>query len=306
MILRSQIKIKEDMIMKKWMVVLVVLLGIALLVTRYLPDSFDYKIGRGFAHDRVIDDKDEVAGKNEILVDVSKSQIYQGDLLLINKDYPLVDGNEAQDIVKLVDYSTFASQIVLLDRSLSLSQDVAERFLTMVQEANLEGIDHFMASSGYRTNQEQDNLYDEKGSEYAMPAGYSEHNLGLALDVGSTQSGIEKSEEGVWLRDNAWKYGFILRYPKNKEKITSIKYEPWHFRYIGLPHSAIMEEHDMVLEEYFEALRDEPLSITIEGQHYNVRYHPMLNDKKIAVPADGDYTISGNNVDGVIVTERHR
>lgn len=292
--------------MKKWMVVLVVLLGIALLVTRYLPDSFDYKIGRGFAQERVIDDKDEVAGKNEILVDVSKSQIYQGDLLLINKDYPLVDGNEAQDIVKLVDYSTFASQIVLLDRSLSLSQDVAERFLTMVQEANLEGIDHFMASSGYRTNQEQDNLYDEKGSEYAMPAGYSEHNLGLALDVGSTQSGIEKSEEGVWLRDNAWKYGFILRYPKNKEKITSIKYEPWHFRYIGLPHSAIMEEHDMVLEEYYEALRDEPLSITIEGQHYNVRYHPVLNDKKIAVPADGDYTISGNNVDGVIVTERHR
>ncbi|MDN4617392.1 M15 family metallopeptidase [Paenibacillus sp. PsM32] len=292
--------------MKKWMVLLVVLLGIALLVTRYLPDSFDYKIGRGFAQERVIDDKDEVAGKNEILVDVSKSQIYQGDLLLINKDYPLVDGNEAQDIVKLVDYSTFASQIVLLDRSLSLSQDVAERFLTMVKDANVEGIDHFMASSGYRTNQEQDNLYDEKGSEYAMPAGYSEHNLGLALDVGSTQSGIEKSEEGVWLRDNAWKYGFILRYPKNKEKITSIKYEPWHFRYIGLPHSAIMEEHDMVLEEYYEALRDEPLSITIEGQHYNVRYHPMLNDKKIAVPADGDYTISGNNVDGVIVTERHR
>jgi len=293
--------------MKKWMIILVVFIFIGLMLTKYSPISLDGKIRTGFAkQDRVIDDKDEVAGENEVLIKAKQSDIYQGNLLLINKDYPLVPGSEAQDIVKLSDYSDFSSQIVLLDRSLSLSQDIAERFLTMVEEAKQAGVNHFMASSGYRTNEEQDALYAQKGAEYAMPAGYSEHNLGLALDVGSTQSGIAQSAEGDWLQDNAWKYGFVLRYPKNKQDITGIKFEPWHFRYVGLPHSAIMKENDMVLEEYLEALRDAPLSIMIDGQKYTVRYHPMLDDKKIAVPEHSDYTLSGNNVDGVIVTERNK
>ena len=80
------------------------------------------------------------------------------------------------------------------------------------------------------------------GSDYALPAGYSEHNLGLSLDIGSTQKKMEKAPEGKWIEENVWKHGFVLRYPKNKSNITGIQYEPWHIRYVGLPHSAIMQK----------------------------------------------------------------
>ena len=77
-----------------------------------------------------------------------------------------------------------------------------------------------LMSSGYRDFKEQSKLYKEMGSDYALPAGYSEHNLGLSLDVGSTQKKMEKAPEGKWIEENVWKHGFVLRYPKNKSNIT--------------------------------------------------------------------------------------
>ena len=74
----------------------------------------------------------------------------------------------------------------------------------------------FLMSSGYRDFKEQSKLYKEMGSDYALPAGYSEHNLGLSLDVGSTQKKMEKAPEGKWVAENVWKHGFVLRYPKIK------------------------------------------------------------------------------------------
>ncbi|MBU5494611.1 D-alanyl-D-alanine carboxypeptidase family protein, partial [Enterococcus sp. S177_ASV_20] len=105
-------------------------------------------------------------------------------------------------------------------------------------------------NSGYRDFDEQSVLYQEMGAEYALPAGYSEHNSGLSLDVGSSLTKMERAPEGKWIEENAWKYGFILRYPEDKTELTGIQYEPWHIRYVGLPHSAIMKEKNFVLEEY--------------------------------------------------------
>lgn len=85
------------------------------------------------------------------------------------------------------------------------------------------------------------------GADYALPAGHSEHNLGLALDVGSTQMKMDKAPEGEWIEENSWKYGFILRYPLDKTDVTGIQYEPWHIRYVGLPHSAIIREMNLDL-----------------------------------------------------------
>lgn len=73
-----------------------------------------------------------------------------------------------------------------------------------------------MINSGYRDNKEQGQLYKDMGADYALPAGYSEHNLGLALDIGSTQPDMNQAPEGKWLTKNAWTYGFILLYPKEK------------------------------------------------------------------------------------------
>jgi D-alanyl-D-alanine carboxypeptidase len=89
--------------------------------------------------------------------------------------------------------------------------------------------------------------------------GASEHQTGLAIDVSvngklSTQFG--ETEAGVWLQNHCHHYGFIIRYPKNKTHITRIMYEPWHLRYVGVPHAHFMHEYGMCLEEYVEYVKN--------------------------------------------------
>ena len=173
----------------------------------------------------------------------------------------------------------------------------------MIAAAHQDGINHFMLTSGYRDEAEQSKQYEENEPGYALPAGFSEHNLGLAVDIGSTQGKMESASEGLWLKENAWKYGFILRYPEDKTEITGIPYEPWHYRYVGLPHSAIMYENNFVLEEYLGFLKErKSIKTTINHEEYSIYYYSVLEDITIHVPADTRYEISGNNMDGVIVT----
>jgi D-alanyl-D-alanine carboxypeptidase len=192
---------------------------------------------------------------------------------------------------------------VLLDHSIRLTPSLAQKFTTMIEAAQKDGVNRFAITSGYRDEKEQRELYEEMGPDYALPAGYSEHNLGLALDIGSTQGKMEVAAEGKWLKDNAWKYGFILRYPEDKTAITGIRNEPWHFRYVGLPHSAIMYEKNFVLEEYLDYLKEQKaITTTINNQVYKIFYYSISENTTIKVPSIGRYEISGNNMDGVIVT----
>ena len=174
--------------------------------------------------------------------------------------------------------------------------------MNVVDAAGKDGVQHFLMSSGYRDFKEQSKLYKEMGSDYALPAGYSEHNLGLSLDVGSTQKKMEKASEGKWIEENVWKHGFVLRYPKNKSNITGIQYEPWHIRYVGLPHSAIMQK-EFHTRGIFRVLKEEKeVSTEVEGKKYTVSYYKVSENTKVNVPANKQYEISGNNMDGVIVT----
>ena len=157
-------------------------------------------------------------------------------------------------------------------------------------------------SSGYRDFKEQSKLCKEMGSDYALPAGYSEHNLGLSLDVGSTQKKMEKAPEGKWVAENVWKHGFVLRYPKNKSHITGIQYEPWHIRYVGLPHSAIMQKENYIRRILRLLKRKKEITTDVEGKKYTVSYYKVSGNMKVNVPLNKQYEISGNNVDGVIVT----
>ena len=113
------------------------------------------------------------------------------------------------------------------------------------------------------------------GSDYALPAGYSEHNLGLSLDVGSTQKKMEKAPEGKWIEENVWKHGFVLRYPKNKSNITGIQYEPWHIRYVGLPHSAIMQKENYIRGILRLLKRTKEITTDVEGKQYTVSYYKV-------------------------------
>jgi D-alanyl-D-alanine carboxypeptidase len=234
--------------------------------------------------------------------EITTEDIYRGNLLLVNSEYPVHQESIKSDVINLLSHDELTNGYGMLN-TIYLSEEVSYRFSNMIAAAQKDGVDHFSINSGFRGFEEQSALYEEMGSDYALPAGYSEHNLGLSLDVGSTQMKMEDAAEGKWMEKHSWKYGFILRYPKDKTDITGILYEPWHIRYVGLPHSAIMKEKNFVLEEYLDYLRKEKsISASVDGKEYKVFYYPVSESKTIDVPEYKDYEVSGNNVDGVIVT----
>ncbi|HEY9569381.1 MAG TPA: M15 family metallopeptidase [Metalysinibacillus sp.] len=123
------------------------------------------------------------------------------------------------------------------------------------------------AFSGYRSYDYQTTLYDnyvardgkDAADRYSARPGYSEHQTGLVYDVGEVgrediwlTEQFGESEAGIWIRDNAHKYGFIMRYPKGKEDITGYMYESWHFRYVGEDVATKIAKANSTLEEYLE------------------------------------------------------
>ncbi|HDR7988773.1 TPA: M15 family metallopeptidase [Bacillus cereus] len=283
--------------MKKW-VFISFFIACTVCVGFYISPLFQKEI------DVKIVRKDElVKAANTERKEITKEQIYKGDLLLVNRDYPVKKDSIRSDIINVNHNSELVRGYVIFDRNLRLSKYVVKKFLNVVDAAGKDGVQHFLMSSGYRDFKEQSKLYKEMGSDYALPAGYSEHNLGLSLDVGSTQKKMEKAPEGKWIEENVWKHGFVLRYPKNKSNITGIQYEPWHIRYVGLPHSAIMQKKNFTLEEYLEFLKEEKgISTEVEGKKYTVSYYKVSENMKVNIPTNKQYEISGNNMDGVIVT----
>lgn len=283
--------------MKKWVVFAFILV---ILLSYGIPQLNVKSGGEG----KVNIENGSLPSKDSQMITVSKEQMYQGDLLLVNADYALHQEGIRSDVVSLSDRSDLVKGFGLLDPSIQLSQSIVKSFGKMVAGAARDGVNHFLINSGYRDADKQDQLYRDMGHDYALPAYHSEHNLGVSLDIGSTEAKMEDAKEGKWLEQHAWEYGFILRYPKGKEEITGIKFEPWHFRYVGRAHSAIMYQQDLTLEQYLDELKKtKGLSITLDNQKYTVTYYPMVGDSvTVRVPKGEHYDISGNNYDGVIVT----
>ena len=145
-----------------------------------------------------------------------------------------------------------------------LRSDIKEYVDKLINDAQGLGLP-IIVDSGYRSyNYQQvvlDALIKEKGNEafklVALP-GASEHQTGLAIDFAYYENGIynddvkENDKEAIWLKNNAWKYGFILRYPKGKENVTGYNFEPWHFRFVGLKLAKYLFKNDLTLEEYYK------------------------------------------------------
>ncbi len=130
---------------------------------------------------------------------------------------------------------------------------------------DLDAFDKIVPVSGFRTRQEQQDIWDQSlkdnglayTRQYVAVPGCSEHEMGLAIDLALKQEQIDFicpdfPQDGICgkFRSLAPNYGFILRYPKGKEAITKIAWEPWHFRYVGIPHAKWIAEHQLTLEEY--------------------------------------------------------
>lgn len=291
--------------MKKGLIMLVIFLLVGcesiLTETPNVKDRVDSRDGQETKADSGTQSNQTSATQT---IRVTDEQMTRGNLVLVNKDHPIDPEAVPKDIVTLFENQDLMYGYVVLDNTIRLSRSVAENFRNMIEAAGEDGVNRFMISSGYRDEDEQERLYREKGSEYALPPGYSEHNLGLSMDIGSTQQSIDRSPEGKWLKEHAWAHGFILRYPQDKTEITGIQYEPWHFRYVGQPHSMIMKKLNLTLEEYLDYLKDQSsYRTTVEGKEYEIKYVPVTSkDMEIEIPAGSEYEISGNNIDGIIVT----
>ena len=152
-----------------------------------------------------------------------------------------------------------------------------EALKAMLEAAKEDGLGKkWQISAGYRTWDQQVNLLNSKTNSYkkknkgwssskarraalrsVAEPGTSEHHLGLAFDVNKQgASGFAGTKHSEWLNEHCWEYGFIIRYTKEKEKITGFVAEPWHIRYVGVEHAMYMKEHDLCLEEYVKGLKD--------------------------------------------------
>jgi D-alanyl-D-alanine carboxypeptidase len=223
-------------------------------------------------------------------------------LELVSRDHPIRDGGAPYPAVPAYRTVPLAGADILVHpRAL----EAAEALFT---QAEAEGFDGFFIASGYRTYEKQQQLYGEADDKaYVQKPNHSEHQTGLAVDIAYTGIGqrqLGDSAEGLWLSQNAWTYGFVLRYPEGKSDVTGIAFEPWHFRYVGQPHAAYCYENDLCLEEYIQLLKDSGgYRTTLEGQTYSVFYERPRGDV-IRVPKEGRWELSGDNTGGYILTVR--
>ena len=189
--------------------------------------------------------------------DINKDIDYE---ILVNKEHLLDKYYVPEGLVDINEPTGIKIDTTYVNR---LDSEVYKSFKEMQKDALKEGYEIFVDSS-YRSYDYQEKVYNsyvaERGLEYATQyvalPGSSEHQTGLAFDVIYRRNGemlddqFDTDPEMIWLHENAYKYGFILRYPKEKEDITGFNYEPWHFRYVGKDLAFKMKERDITLEEY--------------------------------------------------------
>lgn len=244
------------------------------------------------------------------LLQLEKYNIHKGHLILVNRENPINEALEHK--LPLIELNEEPTEILLEQRAATMLKLLLN---------NINSTDQIVPVSGYRSNQEQQKIYQDSlldngavfTSKYVAYPNHSEHQTGLAIDLAEKKEQIDFirpdfTYEGICkrFRDHAAQYGFIERYQKGKENITGIAHEPWHFRYVGYPHSKMIQMKEFALEEYIDFLKKYPYQqnhylIDLNHQSFELCYIPN-HILEIKIPDDVLYQISGNNVDGYILT----
>lgn len=251
---------------------------------------------------------------------IKNEEIHRGDLILVSSDYAYVFPDDAEIVSitenKTSDYKVAYSNLYLDSRILGIFNDMLSEFASVMDRRDV------IVNSGYRDYESQKKIYDERKQlygqayvdKYVQNPGYSEHHTGYALDMSVyTDAGVsltfDKDPDFSWFYHASHTYGFIRRYAGHKEEITGIGNEEWHFRYVGKPHAYYMYTNDLCLEEYIDLLRSYPF----DGEHLEFRddaeqlwemyFIPAdeSGETEVYIPTEGEYTLSGNNVDGFII-----
>ena len=189
----------------------------------------------------------------EEYTDTKKADPEKKELILVNKYNYLDKDYKPNDIETISNWYAYENN--------KASKKILEEYIKMFEDAEKEGL-KFIISSSFRDYNEQEETYneilEESGEEYAKKyaslPGYSEHQTGLAFDIltmGTLTDEFEKTKEFEWLKENSYKYGFIIRYPKGKEQITGYDYEPWHYRYVGKEAAKKIHDENITFDEYY-------------------------------------------------------
>lgn len=178
-------------------------------------------------------------------------------LILVNDDYSVPNNYEVE--------------LTELSNGEKIDSRIYPQLQQMFDDARAAGLELFVRE-GYRTSQDQKDIMDERiqqyrdegysrseakklAEEYVAEPGTSEHELGIAVDINADTSKCSSDAVYTWLANNAYRYGFIKRYPEDKTEITGVNNEPWHYRYVGVDVAREMQEKGLCLEEYIETLK---------------------------------------------------
>ncbi len=271
------------------------------------------------------------AGPTYDCVTLDNEQIHAGDLILVNADYEYVfPDSQPQTLL----YGNKTPVYLLSGSALSLNSSLFPIFDGMISDfAKETGCTELLVTSCYRSYEFQADLYQsrvqsmgaEQAARYVALPGHSEHHSGLAVDMviytGGRQYYFSDYEAGAWIIENAPSYGFFQRYTAEKEPITRCAEEPWHYRYVGVPHAQIITDSGMCYEEYMDYLH----TFTWDGERLLCAPNGTLSATNgdslpdagymiysvpageggttdVPVPPGLPYMISGDNIGGFIVT----
>ena len=255
------------------------------------------------------------------------TSITVGDLILVNfqNSYALADSISSKT-TNLYKYEGHNTHYVLPGSDTRIHNAALQplvQLITALVEADPEGVlntttDKLYITGAYRDMALQTTLNTNNPQNYPELPGYTEHHTGLAFDlkIMSNSAPIQlRDSEYEWLEAHCAEYGFVLRYEASKSSLTGIADEPYHLRYVGVPHATYMSEHDLCLEEYLELLRtnhkyeNTPLEFSVGDKDYLVYYVAADTAEgatftSVPVPpaSEGTATISGDNMSGFIVT----
>lgn len=240
--------------------------------------------------DQILLDDDDVDAGYDSAEDIEGVDTYTLDDILENQEDYQTEDIPSEDSVEEYVFDSSDWRLVLINKQHPIPEDyeftlgtikgsmqcderIISDLLAMLQAAKVDGV-NLAICSPYRDLNRQEVLFNKKikvymgqgmsymeayklASQAVTVPGASEHQIGLALDIfcdtyTSLDEGFAETEAGKWLAEHSCEYGFTLRYPSGKEYITSIEYEPWHFRYVGKEAATIMKEEGICLEEFWD------------------------------------------------------
>lgn len=182
------------------------------------------------------------------------SNLDNNELILTNKFHKLSEDYEPDDLIDI-------SNVYSYGENQKLRKVAYDAFINMFNDAKKDNIT-LIINSSYRSYQEQEKTYNDYSTWYgsneadkiAARPGFSEHQTGLAIDIQSyktNRNNFEESDAFKWLQNNAYKYGFVLRYPKDLEYLTGYSYESWHYRYVGVEIASYIQKNNITYDEYY-------------------------------------------------------